>query len=162
MFNGVIEGLTSNALFSSFGVCLKLYLSKTIEIEFPKSQQLLQNQEPLGEAYAYPVRGTLKHLPKDHKIWLIVEEEKFGHIWPQGFFPVHFDEHSGKWHGKVSAGPGKRSGDIISIIAVVAPPTSQDLFKYFQKIVDDNKALVPLDRIPLECRHMTKVQAYVP
>jgi hypothetical protein len=33
----------------------------------------------------------------------------------------------------------------------MAPPTTQDLFRYFQRRGDEGKTFVPLNRIPLEC-----------
>jgi hypothetical protein len=30
----------------------------------------------------HPVHGTLKHLPNNHKIWLIVMDNQAGKIWP--------------------------------------------------------------------------------
>jgi hypothetical protein len=40
----------------------------------------------------HPVHGTLKHLSNNHKIWLIVMDEKAGKIWPQGLVPVEYDK----------------------------------------------------------------------
>jgi hypothetical protein len=63
------------------------------------------------------------------KIWLLHQDEKTGLIYPQGFSIVKYDHRNGTWEGKISAGsPGG-----IRIIAVVAPPTSQDFFRYISK-----------------------------
>jgi hypothetical protein len=50
----------------------------------------------------------------------------------------------------------------MQILAVVAPPTSQDFFEYFQKRGAETKAFVPLNRIPPECRNIAAVLARSP
>ena len=107
----------------------------------------------------YPVRGTLKHLPAGYEIWLLVEDEIKGKVWPQGFFHVQFDPHQKTWIGKINASSRKH----LKITAVVAPSTSQDLFRYFQKLGGlRGHQYEPLDRIPVECTNKTSVQARTP
>lgn len=61
--------------------------------------------------------------------------------------------------GKVN-GSGKQQ---VKIIAVVAPPTAQDFFRYFQKIgIQRDYQFEPLVRVPIECINRAFVQAIVP
>jgi|SRR5271166_1929818 len=132
-----------------------------IEITSPGSQHTLDRPEPLGGGISYAVHGRLKRLPPGHKIWLLREDVQSGCVWPQGFFPVHFDEQKGTWSGKVS-GPGT-SRSPVTIHAVVAPPTSQDFFKYYQKLGGlREQKYEPLSRIPAECKNVASVQVFLP
>jgi len=101
----------------------------------------------------------LKHLPANHEIWLLTQDERTGFVWPQGFFPVQFDPQRRTWMGKIN-GSGKKQ---VKIVAVVAPPTSQDFFRYFQDVGNKrNYVYDPLKRVPAECRNRAYVQAFLP
>jgi hypothetical protein len=65
----------------------------------------------------HPVHGTLKHLPNNHKIWLIVMDEKARKIWPQGLGPVEYDKEQGTWKAmtNTSTGYGEASVGVRSI-----------------------------------------------
>lgn len=52
-------------------------------------------------------------------------------------------------------------GPNVTIIAVVAPPTSQEFFQYYEK-VGSKTAYEPLERIPAECWNIHEVQAKKP
>jgi hypothetical protein len=129
-----------------------------IQITIPRSGEILSDPKPLGLGFSHVVRGRLKSLPEGHKIWLLTADERFDQFWPQGFYPVQFDEQIGEWHGRIN-GSGTSP---LRIFAVVAPPTSQDLFRYFQRRGDETKKFVPLNRIPPECRNTHSVQARLP
>jgi hypothetical protein len=77
---------------------------------------------------------------------------------------VQFDPTNGSWTGRIN--PAMRGPNFVMIIAVVAPPTAQDLFRYFQKVgakmqplkPPDGVSFEPLDHVPAECkehRHST-------
>ena len=75
------------------------------------------------DASTYLVSGTLRHLQKNHHIWLL-NSNREGQVWPQE--RVTHDEVSGKWEGRVYL-QTKYNGTYIN--AVVAPPTSQRAFR---------------------------------
>ena len=51
----------------------------------------------------------------------------------------------------------------VKIIAVVAPPTAQDFFRYYQKLGRErNYQFEPLNRVPVECTNRASVQAFIP
>ena len=59
--------------------------------------------------------------------------------------------------------PASQKGTII--VAVVAPPTSQDYFTYFQELMSERikeLPLRPLTRIPAEIKNFAQVQALAP
>jgi hypothetical protein len=136
-----------------------IQLPEQIEITSPVHGQVLADPKPLGpNSVSYPVRGRLKRLPDgQHKIWLLVAHEGSERCWPQGFYSVDYDNQTGEWNGRVNAG-----NTPLRIIAVVAPPTSQDLFRYFQKRGDETKSYVPLERVPPECSNRASVVVRLP
>jgi len=119
---------------------------------------VLTEPAPLGGGLSYVVRGQLKSLRKEDAIWLLTQDERSGEVWPQGFYPVLFSEKTGEWHGRINA--SGRSP--LRILAVVAPPTSQMLFRYFQQRGDETGNYVPLKGVPPECRNTHSVQARLP
>jgi hypothetical protein len=127
-----------------------------IYITSPRPLEFLEDKQPLGKAFSYPVRGTLKQLPRDHEIWLLTEGHRGG-VYPQGFREglVQFDSQKGEWVGRVAVTTRQ-----VKIIAVVAPPTSQDFFKYYQMIGNKrNYEFERLPRVPPECTNTVWVQA---
>lgn len=128
-----------------------------IKITSPRDLHFLEDKRPLGKIFSYEVRGTLKQRPPDHEIWLLTEHH-LGGVFPQGFpgGRVQHDSQTGEWVGRVAV-----TTDQVKIIAVVAPPTSQDFFKYYQslgpKLVYNYEKLI---RVPPECKNMDSVQAY--
>lgn len=111
-----------------------------------------------GGGYCYAVRGTLKRLPIDNMIWLLVEEQGGLRAWPQGFHPVVYDPGIKEWHGRIS---DERTNMLIKIVAVVAPPTSQDFFSYYER-AGLATGYMALERVPPECKNRDYVQVYVP
>lgn len=157
--NGIVEGVAGNALWNGITAVGRRLLRRQIEITLPRHGEVLTDQNPLGPgAVSYIVRGKLRSLPKGHKIWLLTADERTEQFWPQTFYPVQFNEKTGEWHGRIN-GSGRSP---LQIFAVVAPPTSQDFFRYFQKRGDETKNFVPLTRIPPECRNVHSVQARLP
>ena len=157
--NGVLEGVASNAIWACIPAIARKMLGYEIKITNPSPGQTLSAPEPLGSSFSYSVQGSLKRLPKDHQIWLLSEPEPSGKIWPQSFFSAQYNRHQGTWLGKIS---GARKGPV-RITAVVAPPTSQDFFRYFQRVGElRGYQFEPITRIPPECVIRDFVQALFP
>jgi len=155
----ILEGLAATGIAGLVTWGYRRYFGQQIEITHPRPNEALTDREPLGSVYAYPVRGTLKRLPKSHEIWLLRQDETTEQVWPQGFFNVKYDHEQKTWFGKICYG-GKKN---IRIVAVVAPPTSQDFFRYYQQVGESRQYIFePLKRIPAECRNQTSVQARFP
>jgi len=155
----ISPGVAGNAIWTGISNTPRAVFGGDIEITSPRTGEILSGQEALGDGFSYQVRGKLKRLPKGHEIWLLTQDESTGMLWPQGFFPVHFDSREKTWMGKIN-GSGKKQ---VKIVAVAAPPTSQDLFRYFQLLgrMLEYK-FEPLKRVPAECRNVTSVQALLP
>ena len=157
--SGIAEGVAGHAIWSSLRAVARKVAGRQIQITHPRPLETLSDPEPLGEGVSFPVRGTLKHLAENHQIWLLTEDELTGHVLPQGFSIVQYDSQQETWIGRISAG-GKRQ---VKIIAVVAPPTAQDLFRYLQQVgIDRNYHFEPLIRVPVECTNRAFVPARVP
>jgi|ERR1051326_2627859 hypothetical protein len=157
--SGIVEGVAGHAIWDFIRTKARNATGRHIQITNPRPGETLTAGEPLGQGLCFPIRGNLKHLPAGQEIWLLTEDESTGLLWPQGFFGVQYDAHQGTWLGKIN-GSGKKH---VKIHAVVAPSTSQDLFRYFQKVGRlRNYQFEPLARIPPECRNRTYVQAALP
>jgi hypothetical protein len=129
-----------------------------IKITLPKHAETLIDKQPLGpNSFSYIVRGTLKSLPDGHMIWLLTADDQTEQYWPQGFQSVQYNQQTGEWQGRVHVGRSP-----LRIVALVAPPTSQQLFRYFQSRGDETKVYSPLDRIPEECDNIATVQTRIP
>lgn len=158
--NGIVDGIAGNAIWSGITAAFRSAAGWQIQITHPRPQELLSGAEQLGKnSVAFQIRGTLKHLRKGDEIWLLTQDELTGYVWPQGFFNVQYNPQQGTWMGKIN-GNGKKQ---VKIVAVVAPPTSQDFFRYFQMVgrLRDYK-FEPLKRIPEECTNKASVQAFIP
>jgi hypothetical protein len=155
---GMIEGVAAEGVWAgTTGLWRKLW-GRRIQIASPRPLETLVDSGKVGGSITYRVRGTLKHLPKDHAIWLLTQDENSDHVWPQGFEAVQFDPSSGEWFGRVIVGPQTKT---TKIIAVVAPPTSRDFFIYFQRCGQKTN-WAALNRVPPECWNRADVQAKVP
>jgi hypothetical protein len=151
---------TFNGLWSMVGEKIKnLDDLDKIEITSPKDGGVLVEQikHRNDEAFTYLVRGTLKHLQKDHHIWLL-NSNKEGQVWPQAPVTTR-DEVSGKWEGRVYL-QTKYNGTFIN--AVVAPPTSQQLFEYYHLHGKTARSWIPLSTMPPECQNVARVWASNP
>lgn len=155
---GIVEGVAGNAAWSALVSGFRVLTGRQIKISRPRPQEVLTNPEPLGSGFSYLVEGTLKRLPKGHEIWLLVQDQQNGSVRPQGFLPLEFNPQTKEWSGRIN-GYGTST---LKIVAVVAPPTSQDLFRYFQHIGSEIKDFKPLPRIPPECTNTASVQARLP
>jgi len=158
----IAEGLAVKALWAGFSRGMQTFLGRQIRITHPRPGETLTDPEPLGEGFCYPVRGTLKHLPANHEIWLLNQDERTGLVWPQGFSRVQYDSNLKTWIGRVSSIASPTGRKQVRIVAVVAPPTSHDFFQYFQVVGDKRQQYEPLKRIPAECWNTAYVQAYRP
>jgi hypothetical protein len=156
---GFMESVLIKGFWAGLGVAWNARFSP-IKITYPRPQEPLTEPEPLGpKSVSYPVRGTLKRLPKGHEIWLLPQDESTGYVWPQGFVAVQYDPTTKNWEGRInSRGPAN-----VKIIAVVAPPTSQQYFRYFQKLGGlRDWTFEPLPNVPPDCVNFDVVQARIP
>ena len=107
-----------------------------------------------GGILAYEVRGSLKRLPTDHIIWLLTQYEGDRRVRPHGFDPVKYNKDTGEWHGWINGKNFSRA----KIIVVVAPPSSHDLFSYYQAPGRETN-WADLTRLPPECKNKAEVDA---
>jgi hypothetical protein len=133
-----------------------LVIQDKIQITSPVSGGVLENALPYDEGFTYTVRGTLKLLPIDHDIFLLNsgsprEDSK---QWPQR--DVRYDKSTGEWEGRIYL---QRWTKEVFINAVVAPPTSRQLFEYYRQYGGGGK---PLTRIPVECENKAQIFARTP
>jgi hypothetical protein len=165
---GIETAVASRGFWAIAGAIYRRLTGQQIKITFPRSGEVLDGKKPLGKGFSYEVRGKLKHLPKGHEIWLLVRDEFSTRVWPQGFERVQFDSSDGSWRGRIN--PALSGPTNVTIIAVVAPPTSRDFFQYFQRVGDrtrtmpspDGPSYEPLARVPPECTNVAEVQAKKP
>lgn len=156
--DAITSGVVSNGIWAAISAGARRLLRWQIKINYPRTGEVLQGAEPQGRGFTYPIRGTLRHLPKGREIWLLTQNESTGNVWPQGSTPVQYNPDTKSWEGRIHWGDGIN----LRIIAVVAPPTSQDYFRYFQKLGTMREwKYEPLLRVPPECRNSDAVQARV-
>jgi hypothetical protein len=132
--------------------------SGRIEITSPEPRTPLQGKRSDGTTFSYEVTGKLKRLPDKHEVWLLTQDELSGKVWPQGFSRVQFNPERGTWTGRIGGTPGQS----VKIVAVVAPPTSVDFFRYYQEICNRGAEYEPLRDVPFECTNRASVQAVLP
>ena len=139
-----------------YSAALERVLGRRIRITSPRPLEILGPPPPHGGLTPFLVRGTLKPQPPlGHEIWLLTEVVQLGEFWPQGGHHdrVKYNYLDGTWEGRVNAGDNN-----FRIHAVVAPPTSDDFFKYYHNMGEICGKWVPLKRIPIECKNRTEVQ----
>lgn len=121
-----------------------------IKITSPANEDWLSDDpdEKFG-ILSFRVRGTLRRLPKDHRIWLLRQEVGNKDLFPQGFAQTDYEPLTGNWSGRVN---GSAISSRTCIWAVVTPPTSCDFFEYFQRV-----GAKPLSRMPVEIRNSARV-----
>jgi hypothetical protein len=155
----ISQGVAGNAIWAGIVAAVRAAVAPKIKIIFPRPQETLSDAQSFGSGRKFPVRGVLRNLPKGYEIWLLVQDDSSQSVWPQGFSPVQFDPHQGTWTGWIN-GTGRSD---VRIVAVLAPPTSQDFFRYFQQVGPlSEPKFQPLKRLPLECINRDSVQARVP
>jgi hypothetical protein len=155
----IVTGVVSNGIWALISAVTRRLLRWQIKITHPRAGKMLQRAEPQGKGFTDPVRGTLGRLPKGHRIWLLTQDGRTENVWPQGAVEVQYDPVNKTWEGQIHWGDGAN----LRIIAVVAPPTSQDYFRYFQRLGDMRGwKYEPLRHVPTECVNFHDVQARVP
>lgn len=125
----ITQGVAGNALWTAVMAAGRTAFPHKIKIISPRPQEPLTDPQPFpfGVGYSFAVRGTLKKLPKGHSIWVLTQDDITGRVWPQGFAPVQYNPVQGKWTGRVNG-----SGNpVVRVVAVVAPQSSQDFFRYY-------------------------------
>jgi hypothetical protein len=129
-----------------------------IQITCPKEGGVLANpiKHQRNGAFTYLVRGTLKYLQTGHQIWLL-NAGRDGQQWPQERITT-YNSASGTWDGRVYL-QTRYDGTFIN--AVVAPPTSQQLFEYY-KFHGSLGNWRPLSQVPHECKNVARVWASNP
>jgi hypothetical protein len=145
---------TFDALWHQVEDKIKEFIEQDIiKIICPTEGAMLENPQRSGDrGFTYLVQGTLKYLPKDYVIWLLNASTK-GEQWPQG--SAIFDSKSGNWEGRIYLQTWLPE---TIINAVVAPPTSQQFFEYYQQYGNAK----PLSRLPDECKNIATVSAHNP
>jgi hypothetical protein len=153
----LVEGFTVRAVWASLAAVSRKILGQRIRITSPRpTEQLLPAGTHFGDVI-YSVSGKLKRLPKDHQIWLLRVDPLTGKAWPQGFYPVQFNRDAGTWDGRIK----RRNLKQMRVAAVVAPPTSQMLFRYYEEH-GMKTDFAPLPAIPPECTNHDEVDAMIP
>ena len=153
----IATSLIASIIYATVGGGYRRWFGQQIKIIEPQENGFLAPAEPRRGVQAHPVAGTLKYLPENHRIWLIVVDETKGKFWSQGFEPVEYHKDTGTWKGYVHVWGWHH----VTLIAVVAPPTSQEYFNYFQR-VGQKTGYEPLLGIPLEGKKRATVRAKVP
>jgi hypothetical protein len=154
---GVVGSLIASIICAILVAGHRRWWGQQIKITEPAPNAFLAPVEVRRGTGAHRVFGTLNFLPKGHRIWLIVVDETKGRYWPQGFEAVEYHGETGTWSGYITA-EGWHS---VTVVAVVAPPTTQDYFNYFQR-VGHKTSYDPLLGIPQECRKRDTVRCKVP
>jgi len=158
LIEGILGSIIAAGIVAMIVASYRRWFGQEIRITSPLDGGTLTDPEPLGSGLSFPVRGVLRFLPKNHEIWLLVQSLS-GKTWPQGFHQVDYNHRDGTWRGRIT-GMGRER---IRIIAVIAPPTSQDYFRYFQKLGDEcESGFPPILRVPVECKKRHSVEANVP
>jgi hypothetical protein len=96
----------------------------------PRAHEMMSEPKTLASGFSYIARGKLSRLPKGHQIWLLTKDENTGRVWPQSFEDPRYDEETKMWEVRVNGSRKSR----LAIIAVVAAPSTQDYFRYFQRL----------------------------
>ena len=137
----------------------------SIEIEHPRNGQridLPKRREDDG-GFKYQVSGRLSRIDPNQELWMLNQNVTTGEVWPQS--PVTPNKESGKWSAHVYLYLGKTR-----ILAVIAPPTAQQLFRYYfythgkysKKCEKLKPVWLPLRYVPKECRVQDMVDIEVP
>ena len=89
---GVVASLIASIIWATVLGGYARWFGKGIKIVDPVQNGFLSSEESRRGVQAHPVSGTLKYLPKAHKIWLVVAHDGESKFWPQGFEPVEYDD----------------------------------------------------------------------
>ncbi|HEX3747650.1 MAG TPA: hypothetical protein VHW09_27130 [Bryobacteraceae bacterium] len=153
----IATSVAGTIIYATVGGGYRRLFGQQIYITEPQENGFLAPAESRRGTSAHAVSGTLKHLPKGHAVWLIVIDEKKGKHWPQGFERVEYHEATGTWSGYITADGWHQ----VTVTAVVAPPTTQEYFNYFQRVGGMTKH-EPLLSIPSECKRRHSIHVKVP
>ena len=150
--SGFVEGIVAHLTADGGKTLLRRILRNQIQITSPRPLEAPIGKKPFDEVgrFSYEVRGKLKRLPKNHEIWLLTEHSS-GCVWPQG--KAEFNRDTGEWEGRIVAQEPYQT-----IVAVVAPPTSQEFFKYYRQY-GPRTNYGALNRVPFECKNIDSVDA---
>ena len=154
---GVAGSLIASIIYATVGGGYRRWFGQQIKIKEPRENGFLAPSECRAGIQAHAVSGTLKYIPKGHRIWLIVADETKGKYWPQGFAPVEYHEDTGTWKGYIHVWGWQH----VTIYAVIAPPTTQEFFNYFQR-VGEKTGFAPMLGIPRECKKRATLRCKVP
>ena len=154
------QGLTAvKTGWSGVKAWVEYWRAGRIQITSPRPLDMLEDKQPFipgpPNRFTYAVRGKLKRRPENHEIWLLIEDPS-GCVWPQGFSRVQHNQDTGDWVGRVHTQFSEPK-----IVAVVAPPTSVDFFRYYQRVGNKTNHEA-LTRVPVECTNWDSVQARLP
>jgi hypothetical protein len=157
--NGFIEGVAAHGFYDAVARLFGRALNP-LKIDEPSPGDTLK--EPLEfekGLTCYRVTGTLRHLPKNHKIWLLEQLPSSAQVKPQAFQQGRVTFKNGRWEGRVY--PSMAYGNRTTIIAVVAPPGVDMLFNYYQRHCQQTN-WAPIDHVPIDGWNKDTVQATVP
>ncbi len=136
-----------------------------ISITSPANGSPLEEGEQSGQyGCSYLVRvKTPANLPDDHNVWILNENPLSKEVWPQDF-PLTRGLRPGDWVGRTFISKGQAK---VTIVAVIVPPTSHYFFEYYHKVRAKSKELfgrellIPLGRLPPECKYVDRVQPVI-
>jgi hypothetical protein len=151
------ENIGSSALMVACRGLWRRASGAQIRITSPAINGTLENGRQLGGGWFYEVRGTLRRLPKGHRIWLVTQNENKFEFFPQGAHPVKYNPATREWTGLVTR---NRPNPIIH--ALVAPPTANEFFCYYQDVGPKLEFKFPLHHIPTVCVNRASVAAQYP
>jgi hypothetical protein len=161
LVEGIIGSVVAAGIVAVIVASYKRWFGQRIAIINPTEHRSLSAAEPRAGIMAHVVHGTVKHLPKGHRIWLVFVHEAGGQFWPQSFAPVETNDAKGTWKGYIHVFDWQYKWENITIMALIAPPTTQQYFNYFQR-VGKKTGFEPLSAIPAECKWRHTIQAKVP
>ena len=158
---GAVVSFPLGLLINSTSDRLRLWNARRrnpMQITSPRPGEVLRDTKQLPPGKCFRVAGRLGMLPPGHKIWLLVRPHGQRGYWPQGFEPVDYTPATGDWFGYVFEPSGNAK---ITIFAVVAPPSAQAFFEYYQKHGNATN-WAALNEIPVECGNRQEVEAKTP
>jgi hypothetical protein len=159
MFEAILSVLAEKGTVAACEHMARALRGLNIKITDPRPGNVLKDPKEYGAGWRFPIRGKLKRLTRHQEIWLLTQDARTGLIWPQGSEGVIYDGESSEWNGLIYLDSGERK---VKVIAVCAPPTSQDLFRYFLNVGNLRGQYEAIQRIPPECVNSDSVLVYVP
>lgn len=157
VFTAVSENIGSSALIAGSRALWRRASGAQIAITSPVIGGTLEGEHQLDQETFYEVRGTLRRLPKDHRIWLITQNVNRHEFYPQGKRPVIYNPTTREWVGIVSR---NRHNPVVH--AVVAPPSASDFFMFYHTVGLKTKFAYTLHHIPDICVNKISIQTQYP